>query len=63
VGAGLDYAVWQNLVLGLEYDHFDLGYEGSSTAGILGGTYRVTNTSRLTMDQVVGRVTYKFGIP
>lgn len=63
VGAGLDYAVWQNLVLGVEYDHFDLGYGGFSTVGLLGNTYTVTNTSRLTIDQVVGRVTYKFGIP
>jgi outer membrane immunogenic protein len=63
VGAGLDYAVWQNLVLGVEYDHSSLGYNGFSTVGILGHTYMVTNPSRLTIDQVVGRVTYKFGIP
>jgi outer membrane immunogenic protein len=63
IGAGLDYAVWQNLVLGVEYDHSSLGYDGFSTVGILGHTYIVTNPSRLTIDQVVGRVTYKFGIP
>jgi outer membrane immunogenic protein len=63
VGAGLDYAVWQNLILGVEYDHFDLSYNGFSTVGVLGNTYTVANPSRLTVDQVVGRLTYKFGMP
>jgi opacity protein-like surface antigen len=62
VGAGLDYAVWQNLVLGVEYDYFNLGYSGFSTVGILGHSYIVTNPSHMTSDQVLGRVTYKFGI-
>jgi outer membrane immunogenic protein len=26
VGVGVDYAAWQNLVIGIEYDHFDLGW-------------------------------------
>ncbi len=57
-GVGADYAVWQNVVLGVEYDHFDLGYAAFSTA-----SYAVTNPSRLTIEQVVGRLTYKFGMP
>jgi outer membrane immunogenic protein len=63
VGAGLDYAVWQNFVLGVEYDHFDLGYGPFSTVGVLGSTYVVGTTSRLTIEQFVGRLTYKFGMP
>jgi len=63
VGAGLDYAVWQNFVLGVEYDYFNLGYSGFSAVGILGHNYIVTNPSHMTIDQVVGRVTYKFGMP
>lgn len=63
VGAGLDYAAWQNLVLGVVYDYINLGYSGFSTVGILGHTYNVTNPSHMTIDQVVGRVTYKFGTP
>lgn len=63
VGVGLDYAVWQNLVLGVEYDHFDLGYGAFTTVGVLGSTYIVTNPSRLTIEQVVGRLTYKFNLP
>jgi hypothetical protein len=49
--------------LGVEYDYFNLGYSGFSAAGILGHTYIVTKPSHLTVDQVVGRLTYKFGIP
>jgi outer membrane immunogenic protein len=62
LGVGLDYAVWQNLVLGVEYDHFDLGYNAFSTVGVLGATYTVANPSRLTIEQLVGRLTYKFNI-
>jgi outer membrane immunogenic protein len=63
VGAGLDFAAWQNLVLGVEYDYINLGYSGFSTVGVLGRTYIVTNPSHMSVDQVVGRVTYKFGTP
>jgi outer membrane immunogenic protein len=62
VGAGLDYAVWQNVVLGVEYDHMDLGYGGFSTPTSLGGTWTVGSPSRFTIDQVVGRLTYKFNL-
>jgi outer membrane immunogenic protein len=62
VGAGFDYAVWQNLILGVEYDHFDLGYAAFQTTGILGNTYIVRNPSRLTVEQAVGRLTYKFNL-
>jgi outer membrane immunogenic protein len=61
VGAGLDYAVWQNVVLGIEYDHIDLGYGGYSAPFSTGGLpWIVTSPSHFTIDQVVGRLTYKF---
>jgi outer membrane immunogenic protein len=63
VGAGLDYAVWQNLILGVEYDHLALDYGPINAVGILGRTYVVRNPGSLTVEQVVGRLTYKFGIP
>ena len=63
VGVGLDYAAWRNLVLGVEYDHFDLGYAAFTAPGTLAGTYVVTNPTRLTIEQFVGRVTYKFNLP
>jgi outer membrane immunogenic protein len=62
VGAGLDYAVWQNVVLGIEYDHMDLGYHGFTTPAAGGGVWAVAGTSRFTNDQVVGRLTYKFNL-
>ncbi len=58
VGAGIDYAVWQNVVLGIEYDHMDFGYAGYN----IGGVWAVTNTSDFKIDQVVGRLTYKFNL-
>jgi outer membrane immunogenic protein len=57
VGAGVDYALWQNVVLGVEYDHMDLGYNGFTTPGLV-----VASPSRYTIDQVVGRLTYKFNL-
>lgn len=62
VGGGIDYAVAPNWTVGVEYDHFDFNYPGgSSPASNGGGAYIVSNTSRLTADQLVGRVNYKFG--
>jgi len=61
VGVGLDYALMNNFVVGVEYDHFDLAYSGFTAAVSNGGAaFLVTNPSRLTIDQVVGRLSYKF---
>ncbi len=61
VGVGLDYQLWNNFVAGIEYDHFDLAYSDFTAAVSNGGTpFLVTDTSRLTIDQVVGRLSYKF---
>jgi outer membrane immunogenic protein len=62
VGGGIDYAVWQNLIVGVEYDHFSFNYPNFNlvtTAGLL----TITNASRLTVDQVVVRASYKFWTP
>ncbi|HEY7998320.1 MAG TPA: outer membrane beta-barrel protein [Pseudolabrys sp.] len=63
IGGGFDYAVWQNWILGVEYDHFDLNYGTFSAPASPFGTLIVTNTSRLTIDQVVARLSYKFDWP
>lgn len=60
IGAGFEYAVTANWILGLEYDHLDFG---SSTWN---GTTVGANTpesirDKLTVDAVLGRVSYKFG--
>lgn len=62
LGGGIDYAIWQNWIIGIEYDHFSFSYPSSNlltTSGLL----TITNTSRLTMDQVVARLSYKFNWP
>jgi outer membrane immunogenic protein len=64
VGGGVDYAVWQNVIVGVEYDHFDFNYDPFTAAFPPPGTpWIVTNTSRLTVDQVVARLSYKFDWP
>jgi len=62
LGGGMDYAVWQNLILGIEYDHIDLGYSNFTAPLSNGGIppFIVSNTSRLTADQIAGRISYKF---
>jgi len=61
IGVGLDYALVHNFVVGIEYDHYDLAYSGFTAAVSNGGTaFIVQNPSRLTIDSVVGRLSYKF---
>lgn len=60
MGVGLDYAFWNNFVAGIEYDHYDLGYSPFTTPVSNGGTPAVVNPGRLTVDAVVGRLSYKF---
>jgi outer membrane immunogenic protein len=57
VGAGVDYMLTANWILGAEYKHIDLGSETFSYAFPLG---TVTNTRDLTIDEVTARVAYKF---
>jgi outer membrane immunogenic protein len=61
VGVGLDYQIWNNFVAGIEYDHLDLGY-GPFSAAVSNGGFPVVviSPSRLTIDEVVGRLSYKF---
>jgi outer membrane immunogenic protein len=55
-GGGIDFAVFKNLFLGVEYKHYDLG------SARLGNnvTTNVRNVTT-TADSVVGRMTLKFG--
>ena len=61
VGGGVDFAIWQNLIFGVEFDHFDFNYDGF-TAPLSNGGFPliVTGTSRLTVEQIVGRLSWKF---
>jgi outer membrane immunogenic protein len=61
VGVGLDYKLWNNFVAGIEYDHMDLGYGPFGAVASNGGFPVVAiNPSRLTIDEVVGRLSYQF---
>jgi hypothetical protein len=59
----VDYALWRNVTLGVEYDHFDLGGFGPVTSPFSNGgtTLKVTDTSGMTADVVLARLNYKFG--
>jgi len=60
VGAGVDYMITANWIVGAEYKHIDLGSETYTYIfPILGGT-PVTGTSDLKIDEVTARVAYKF---
>jgi outer membrane immunogenic protein len=64
VGGGVDYAIWQNVILGVEYDHFDFKYDPFIAPWSTGGApWTVINTSRLKVDQMIARLSYKFDWP
>lgn len=57
VGAGFDYMITANWIVGAEYKHIDLGGE---TYNYLFPLAPVTGVSDLTIDEVTARVAYKF---
>ncbi len=59
VGGGLDYAITNNIILGVEYNHYDLDFQ-DFTAPAGNGSLIVTNSSRLKVDAVLGRFNFKF---
>ncbi|MEA2906947.1 MAG: outer rane immunogenic protein [Alphaproteobacteria bacterium] len=67
VGAGLEYMVAPNWVVGVEYDHYDFGSRNITSNSTLfaGGTFFPGTNHNLDVrvDAVVGRVSYKFGGP
>ncbi len=54
-------ALTNNVIIGIEYNHYDLGF-GDLTVPFNngGGSLITTNASRLTIDSVLGRLNYKF---
>ncbi len=61
VGGGLDYAITNNVVLGVEYNHYDLDFQDFTAPVSNGGApLVVTNSSRLKVDAVLGRFNFKF---
>jgi outer membrane immunogenic protein len=61
IGGGVDYAASPNWIFGVEYDHFDLGLRNFTAPVSNGGVPLITtNVSRLTIEQVVARLSYKY---
>jgi len=62
VGAGLDFGITQNIVLGVDYIH---GFMGSRnlTFTAIGGTFSRVDRIRQDVDMATVRVSYKFGGP
>lgn len=57
LGAGIEWAVTQNLIAGLEYNHYFLGDINAST--VIGGAVFSTRVSN-NVDAVLARLSYKF---
>jgi outer membrane immunogenic protein len=61
VGGGLDYAITNNIVLGVAYEHYDLDFADFTAPASNGSTpLIVNNASRLKVDAVLGRFNFKF---
>jgi opacity protein-like surface antigen len=62
VGAGIDYAVTNNVFLGVEYRYIDLGKEtynlGAFTTPAI-GAQTVSSTASLTASEVTARLNFK----
>jgi opacity protein-like surface antigen len=64
VGAGIDYAVTNNVFLGVEYRYVDLGkqtYNLGAFTPAAGGAQTVTNPVGLTASQLTARLNFKLG--
>jgi outer membrane immunogenic protein len=59
LGGGIDWAVWDNLILGVEYRHYWFSSKTVSSSQSNAGTEQVTFDP--STDTVMGRVSYKFG--
>lgn len=64
VGAGLDFGVTQNVVIGVDYIH---GFMGKRTLGftstVVPGAFSRGDSIRQDVDVVTARISYKFGGP
>lgn len=62
VGAGVDFALTQNWIVGFEYQHYFLSDINTTTTGIIAGAVPVTLSAHVDnhIDTVLGRLSYKF---
>ena len=60
-GVGLEYMLTQNFIVGVEYNHIDLGTARYSTLDSGGDTTLTSVDNTTKVDTIVGRLSYKFG--
>jgi outer membrane immunogenic protein len=65
IGGGVDYVVAKNFVVGIEYQHVDLGTKFECTTAVVACVIPSTNNMRVsaTADIVKASATWKFGPP
>jgi outer membrane immunogenic protein len=63
VGAGLDFGVTQNIVVGIDYVHGFMGSRTNSFAFVGNGAFSRADSIRQDIDIVTARISYKFGGP
>jgi len=65
VGGGLEYAITNGLILGVDYTHIDLGSKTATGPNVFDsgalGVNPETYQTKATVDMVVARLSYKFG--
>jgi outer membrane immunogenic protein len=60
-GAGVEYMLTPNFIVGVEYNHIDLGTANYSASNTGINTTLTSVDDRTKVDTVVGRISYKFG--
>ena len=61
VGAGIDFGITPNIVLGVDYVHGFLGSRDITFPSVTTGLLSRTDRIRQDVDMVTGRLSYKFG--
>jgi outer membrane immunogenic protein len=63
VGAGIDFGITPNIVLGVDYVHGFLGSRDITFTSVTTGLLSRTDRIRQDVDMVTGRLSYKVGGP
>lgn len=63
VGAGLDFGITPNIVLGVDYIHGFLGNRNVTMTAVVGGALSRNDNIRQDVDMATARLSYKFGGP
>jgi len=63
IGAGVEYMLVSNVMIGVEYNHIDLGTANYTARDNSPESLIASVDDRTRIDSVVGRISYKFGAP